>query len=154
MSDIERYGLRPQVAAALQADVGAPEEKTSLSDVLHVLRKRKTTILGLTAGTFALTAALTLLQRPVFQAKTQLLVQVSKQGMGGMEKMPLLSSMMDMPGMGSARSVGTEVEVLRSDSMVNRAIVEADSAKIQVLRAAMAERERRRNIILGSPTPS
>jgi succinoglycan biosynthesis transport protein ExoP len=154
MSDIERYGLRPQVAAALQADVGAPEEKTSLSDVLHVLRKRKTTILGLTAGTFALTATLTLLQRPIFQAKTQLLVQVNKQGMGGMDKMPLLSSMMDMPGLGSARSVGTEVEVLRSDSMVNRAIVEADSAKIQVLRAAMVERERRRNIILGSPTPS
>lgn len=154
MSDIERYELRPQVAAALQADVGAPEEKTSLSDVLHVLRKRKTTILGLTAGTFALTAALTLLQRPTYQAKTQLLVQVSKQGLGGMETMPLLSSMMGVGGLGSARSVGTEVAVLRSDTMVDRAIIEADSPKIQVLRAAMAERERRRNIILGSRSPS
>ena len=50
------------------------------------MRKRKTTILGLTAGTFALTAALTLLQRPIYQAKTQLLVQVNKQqGLGGMD---------------------------------------------------------------------
>ena len=61
----------------------------------------------------------------------------------------MISAMMDIGGIGAARSVGTEVEVLRSDTMMDRAIVEADSPKIQVLRAAMAERERRRNMILG-----
>ena len=45
MSDIYVFG-RPQVAAALQADMGMPEEKISLSDLLHVVRKRKATILG------------------------------------------------------------------------------------------------------------
>src|SRR5437660_4055139 len=127
MNDIERYGLRPQVAAALQADMGTPEEKTSLSDVLHVLRKRKGTILGLTAGTFALTAALTLLQTPIYQAKARLMIMQQKSGIGGGgggadSAFPLLGSLMSL---GGARSVGTEVEVLQSDSLVNRAIVEA-----------------------------
>jgi polysaccharide biosynthesis transport protein len=157
MNDIERYGLRPNVAAALQADTGVPEEKINLGELLHVLRKRKATILGLTAGTIALTAVLTLIQHPIYEAKTQILVQINKQaGLGSMDKsMPLLSSMMpDVGGFGAARSVGTEVEVLRSDTMVDRAIVEADSPQIQVLRAAMAERERQRNAILGSRDPS
>src|SRR5712692_10584690 len=107
MNDIERYGLRPQVAAALQADMGTPEEKTSLSDVLH---KRKGTILGLAAGTFALTAALTLLQTPIYQAKTRLLVQQQKGGFGGDNTMPILAQLM---GSSAAGSVGTEVEVLQ-----------------------------------------
>src|SRR5262249_41186055 len=120
MNDIERYGLRPNVAAALQADTGVPEERINLGELLHVLRKRKGTILGLTAGTIALTAVLTLLQHPIYEAKTQILVQLNKQqGLGSMDKsMPFLSSMMpDVGGFGAARSVGTEVEVLRSDTM-------------------------------------
>src|SRR5439155_21245023 len=124
MNDIERYGLRPNVAAALQADVGTPEEKINLGDLLHVLRKRKGTILGLAAGTIALTAVLTLVQHPVYQAKTQLLVQINKQqGLGSMDKNFLGSMMPDVGGFGAARSVGTEVEVLRSDTMVDRAVV-------------------------------
>src|SRR5712692_11862918 len=141
MNDMERYGLRPQVAAALQADVGTPEEGTSLNDLLHVLRKRKGTILGLTAGTFALTAALTLLQTPIFQAKARLMIMQQKQGFGGGgadSAFPLLGSLMSL---GGARSVGTEVEVLQSESLVNRAIVEADSPAVQRLRRRIAARD-------------
>src|SRR5438445_10664175 len=125
MSDIERYGLRPQVAAALQADVGMPEEKVSLIDVLHVFRKRKGTILGLTAGTFALTAALTLLQTPIYQAKARLMIMQQKQGFeggGANSAFPIIGPLMGLTG---ARSVATEVELLQSSSLVNRAIVEA-----------------------------
>jgi polysaccharide biosynthesis transport protein len=148
MNDIERYGLRPQVAAALQADIGTPEEKTSLSDVLHVLRKRKGTILGLTAGTFALTAVLTLLQAPIYQAKTRLMVEVRKGGMGAESSMPsFLSALTDLS---SARSVGTEVEVLQSASLVDRAIVEADSPQILRLRHRILARDRRRTELLNA----
>ena len=85
MNDIERYGLRPQVAAALQAGApgdgwsGGQDEKAGLLDLLHVLRKRKATILSLAVGTFALTAVLTILQHPIYQAKTSLLVSVNRQ---------------------------------------------------------------------------
>lgn len=147
MSDIERYGLRPQVAAALQADVGMPEEKISLADLLHVLRKRKTTILGLAAGTFALTAALTLMQTPIYQAKTQLMVQTKKNPFGGEKDMMGIT---DMMGLNASRSVGNEVEVLQSASLVNRAIVEADSPHIQRLRARIAARERQRDVMIRS----
>jgi uncharacterized protein involved in exopolysaccharide biosynthesis len=147
MSDIERYGLRPQVAAALQADMGAPEEKTSLNDLLHVLRKRKGTILGLAVGTFVLTAVLTLLQRPIYQATTRMLVQVSKPGFGSNNALPILG---ELVGLNAARSVGTEVEVLQSNTLLDRAVVEADSPKIQQYRARIAERERRRTAMLSA----
>src|SRR5947208_11572191 len=147
MNDIERYGLRPQVAAALQADMGTPEEKTSLSDVLHVLRKRKGTILGLAAGTFVLTAGLTLLQTPIYQAKTRLMVQTKKSMFGGDKDM---TGITDMMGLNASRSVGNEVEVLQSDALVNRAIVEADSPHIQRLRARIAARERQRDMMIRS----
>ena len=127
MSEMERYGLRPQVAAALNADVGgAPEEKAaSLTDLLHILRKRKGTILGLAGGTFALTAVLTLLQPPVYEAKTRLLIQSKQQqGLGSVGSEGMMPMISDMMGMGAARSVGTEMEVLQSDTLVNRAIVE------------------------------
>src|SRR5262249_35993339 len=135
MSDIERYGLRPQVAAALQADMGTPDEKISLSDLLHVLRKRKATILGLAVGTFALTTALTLLQTPIYQARSRLMVQSKKSMFGGQGD---FTGLTDMMALNSSRSVGNEVEVLQSDALVNRAIVEADSLHIQRLRARIA----------------
>jgi succinoglycan biosynthesis transport protein ExoP len=147
MSDIERYGLRPQVAAALQADFGAPEDKTTLTDLLHMLRKRKGTILALTLGTFLLTAVLTLLQRPIYQAKTRLLVQLNKSSLGGDRTLPVLGELM---GINAARSVGTEVEVLQSDTLLDRAVVEADSPRIQQYRARMAERDRHRTVLLGA----
>ena len=150
MNDMERYGLRPQVAAALQADVGTPEEGASLNDLLHVLRKRKGTILGLTAGTFALTAALTLLQTPIYQAKARLIIMQQKQGFGGgggESAFPMLGPLMSLTG---ARSVGTEVEVLQSASLVNRAAVEADSPAVQRLRRRMAARDRRRTTLLNA----
>jgi uncharacterized protein involved in exopolysaccharide biosynthesis len=143
MNDIERYGLRPNVAAALQADVGGSDERTSLPDLLHVLRKRRGTILGLTVGTFALTAALTMLQSPVYQAKSKLLVQTKQPGFRAADpNMPLIGDMLS--GLTSARSIGTEIEVLQSNTLVDRAIVEADSAKIQRLRARIGARERER----------
>src|SRR2546425_10907209 len=147
MNDIERYGLRPQVAAALQADMGTPEEKTSLSDVLHVLRKRKGTILGLAAGTFALTAALTLLQTPIYQAKTRLLVQQQKGGFGGDNTMPILAQLM---GSSAAGSVGTEVEVLQGGSLVASSIVGAARPHIQGLPHGIAARDRHRIALLNA----
>ena len=154
MSDIERYGLRPQVAAALQADMGAPEEKVSLVDLMHVLRKRKGTILGLAAGTFALTAGLTLLQTPIFQARTRLMVQSKKNMLGGSGSSDGVMGITSLMGLDASRSVGNEVEVLQSNFLVDRAIVEADSPKIQRLRARIAARERQRDILLRSSDSS
>jgi capsular exopolysaccharide synthesis family protein len=151
MNEIEQYGLRPQVAAALQADGGAPEAQTSLGDLLHVLRKRKGTILGLTAGTLALTAALTLLQTPIYQAKARLIMQLRKGSIGMVDNsMPLLNALTDLT---RASSVSTEVEVLQSNNLVDRAIVEADSPLIQRLRRQIAARDRRRNELLAAAAP-
>ena len=84
MNDIERYGLPSERCGCSSSGYGGARGKGQYRRAAAVLRKRKATILGLTAGTFALTAALTLLQHPIYEAKTQLLVQLNKQpGLGG-----------------------------------------------------------------------
>lgn len=90
---------------------GAGEEVT-LQDVLQVLRKRWASAVGVMLVTVLFAGTITLLQTPIYRSQTTLLVEQRKGNSQGGDD--LLGNLM---GLNQIRSLETQVEILRSETL-------------------------------------
>jgi len=88
-------------------------------DYLAIFRRRRWAMLAVLTAVVTSTTAFTLLRRPSYEATTRLLVQQANVGSGGEQEMPLMA---DLVGITRARSVQTQIELLKSPLVVGPAL--------------------------------
>jgi polysaccharide biosynthesis transport protein len=107
---------------APEAPLYSPQE-SMLAEGIRVFRKRWP-VFSLTALLcFAAALAVVKWQTPVYRATASLLVQGGQKGAGGSPDLPVVG---DLLGLGAGRSVQTQVEVLRSESLQQRVMDKVD----------------------------
>jgi capsular exopolysaccharide synthesis family protein len=136
LGSLDRYNAKPggsgETPAPVTATAYAPgtsgrnAEDVSIQELLQVLRKRWPMVLIVTAAMFVIAGAITLLQTPIFRSQTVLLVEQRRgdpRTDGGL--------LGDMMGMTQARSLETQVEILRSQSLQNDALADVDPTLLE-----------------------
>jgi len=108
-------------AAYSPAHPGSASEEVSLQEILQVLRKRWSMVVMVTAAIVLLAGLLTMLQTPIFRSQAVLLVEQRKgDARAGNELFG------DLMGMSRARSLETQVEILRSAKLQFAALGDID----------------------------
>jgi polysaccharide biosynthesis transport protein len=121
LGSLDQYNVKARagVDAPVPIQAGEPAgsnntsgEDVSLQDVLQVLRKRWLVIVTSTAATLVIAGLVTMLQTPIFRSQATLLVESRKA-----DSLPGDDLLGDLMGMTRARSLETQVEILRGGTL-------------------------------------
>jgi uncharacterized protein involved in exopolysaccharide biosynthesis len=101
----------------MESQTEAPEPGVSLLDYLQIIRRRKTILVQVFLVVASLSVVITLMTKPVYQAKSQLLVEPVSTNLNSVDASNPISELLQLT---QPQAVDTQVQVLQSPSLIRK----------------------------------
>ena len=119
----------------MESQVEAPEAGVSLLEYMQLIRRRRTILIQVFLAVASLSVVITLMTKPVYQAKAQLLVEPVSSSLNAVDASNPISELLQLT---QPQAVDTQVQVLQSPSLISK-VAASTGVKPEMIRVAQVE---------------